>query len=83
MAQLENEVTKAREAKALKSSILNKFFADRDETLWEAFQNTKIGDTEMLAQIHTQLKSLNALKSELRTIEETGLMAQVALDKEG
>jgi len=83
MSQLEQEVTKAREAKALKSSILTKFFADRDAVLWQAFQDTKLGDNEALIAIHVQLKSLNALKSELRTIEETGLMAQVALDKEG
>jgi len=80
--QCENEVEATREVKQLKSKFLDKFFADKEAQLFEALRQTPIGAIDNLNNIHHQLKSLNALQTEIQTVLNTGHMADIMLAEE-
>lgn len=81
-AQLRDELNEARQARRLKNDLLGDFFKEKEQLLFNAIQDTKIGDAEALVNIHHQLKSLNALRQEIETIIDTGKLAQAELNQQ-
>jgi len=79
---LSKEKAEAREVARLKSKFLDKFFQDKEAMLFEAFKHCPIGAVDDLNNIHHQLKSLNALKTEVQSVMDTGKMAEIALSTE-
>lgn len=78
--QLQMEMDEAREARRLRNDILGDFFRDKQQQLFEAMQEVAIGDSDTLVNIHHQMKSLNALETELESIINTGKLAQAELN---
>ena len=78
--QLKEELYEARVAKRLRNDFLGDFFQDKTDLLFSAFKNTPIGDVETLVSIHHQIKSLEALKSEIDSVITTGKLAQADIN---
>lgn len=77
--QLRQELDAAREAKRLRNDLLGDFFNDKKQQLFEYLQDVRIGDTESLVNIHHQIKSLNALQSEIDSVINTGKLASAEI----
>ena len=80
--QLEQEVTATKEVKRLKIKFLDKFFEDKEAQIFELFKQTPLGSVDDLNNMHHQLKSLNALQTEVNTVMNTGKMAEMSLQLE-
>ena len=78
---LELDIKQGREVAALKSKFLDDFFKGKEKELFELFCMCPIGDADKLVQIHTQAKSLNALRTAVDSAMDSAKMAQVAVDK--
>jgi len=78
--RIERELKGANDAKKLNNKFLDAFFDTKDRQLWEAFGQTRLGDAAALAEIHHQYKSMNALRSEVQTVINTGKLAQAEKD---
>jgi len=77
---LEDEIERARQVSKLKSQILDTFFKEKEQQLFNYIKQIPLGDTDQLVTVHHQLMSLNALQVELQTAIDTGKMAQISLD---
>ena len=79
--QYGDEIAAAREVRTLKNGVLDNFFENKDRQFFETFKQIPIGSVDDLVNLHTQVKSLNALRVELQSVLNTGKMAQVKLDE--
>ena len=78
--RIATELHEAQEVGKIKVRFLDDFFAAKEAQLWDAFCSVKIGDSVALIELHHQVKSLNALRSEVQTVVNTGKMAQAEKD---
>lgn len=74
--RIEEELSAAQLVNKMKSGFLDTFFDRKEIELWQAFNNVSIGDRDALENIHHQYKSLNALRLEVQSVVDTGMMAQ-------
>ncbi len=80
--RLETELHEAKQAKQLKSQLLNDFFEEKDAQLWDAFKRVPVRDRDALIEVHHAVIALDALRSELQAFEDSGKLAQAELDRE-
>ena len=80
---LNEELRQGKAMSKRKDEFLDDFFATKEQQLFDAFKDTRIGDTVTLVNIHTQLKSLNALQTEVQNVMDSAKMArQTILDNQ-
>ena len=72
----EKQIQTEREVRRLKSDFLDKFFITKEQTLWEALQEIKVGDTESLTQLHMTLRAIQSLKQEVQNALDSGKMSR-------
>lgn len=78
---LERNIAEADEVRQLKNQYLDRYFEDRELQLFNALKSIPLGNTDALNNLHHQLKATEALKLELQSAINSGVMANQTLDE--
>ena len=80
--RLEDEKLQGSRALHAYREFIEPFISEKRLVLFEAFQEVSVTDTDSLVEIKRQLISINALETEIKTIINTGKMAEKAIANE-
>jgi hypothetical protein len=79
--KLEKEVVTGSAALYAYETFIKDFISARTEMLFSIFKELNVQDVESLQETKRMLVVLNSLESDIKSIIETGHMAQLMIDK--
>lgn len=79
--QLNDEVTRGRQAERVFIDFVEPFLKAKRELLFQAFNDLPITATEDLAEVKRMGQTINAFEQEFKNFIDTGKMAAVAISE--
>ena len=81
-AKLQNEQLLGNRAQIAYDQFIHQFIEDKRMSLFMAFSNLALSDTENLMEVKRMLFAIDALDTEILTVIDTGKMASMSLNEE-
>ena len=81
-AKLQNEQLLGNRAQIAYDQFIHQFIEDKRMSLFMAFSNLALTDTENLMEVKRMLFAIDALDTEILTVIDTGKMASMSLNEE-
>ena len=81
-AKLQNEQLLGNRAQIAYDQFIHHFIEDKRMSLFMAFSNLALTDTENLMEVKRMLFAIDALDTEILTVIDTGKMASMSLNEE-
>ena len=80
--KLHNEQLLGNRAQIAYDQFIHQFIEDKRMSLFMAFSNLALSDTENLMEVKRMLFAIDALDTEILTVIDTGKMASMSLNEE-
>ena len=80
--QLSNEQLLGGKAQKSYDEFIDQFCEQKRLSLFEAFRNLPLTDTENLMEVKRMLFAVDTLESDILTVIETGKMASISLNEQ-